>query len=203
MADNSVNDIDVISDVLKGNADAFEILLKRYDNYVFKILSRHIPYDMIEELAQEVFIRAYTSLPSFKGSGSFKSWLATISVRSCRDFWRQRYKDQEIPMSLLSDDHNQWLEKAVSAQSNDAYELLASKKEALDIINFALNKLSADDRMILTLLYLEELSVKETAEMLNLSYVNVKVKSYRLKAKLRRIITELLTKQNSSTRSEI
>ncbi|KJJ86110.1 ECF subfamily RNA polymerase sigma-24 factor, partial [Candidatus Omnitrophus magneticus] len=185
MESTVLSDSDIVEEVLSGNVEVFEGLVKRYDALVFKIVSRHIPYEMVGEVAHEVFVSAYLSLNTYKGTGTFKSWVAKISVRCCLDFWREKYRKKEIPISYLSDEPQQWFETIIADKSFKTYEKLQSKKYRSQLLEYALSRLSADDRMVLSLLYFEGFSVKETAELLRLSVVNVKVRAYRLRGKLR------------------
>ncbi len=90
------DDIDIIRRILEGEVDVFEKIISEYNGLVFKILSRHLPYQELEETAQEVFVRAYQSLPSFKNKSSFKFWLSSIAVRVCYNFWRKKYRNREV-----------------------------------------------------------------------------------------------------------
>jgi|SRR5271157_3441714 len=188
------HDNEIIKSILDGNTDEFEILLKRYDAYIFSIVSKHLPPEMIEEAAHEVFIRIYKSLPSYRAESPFKYWISKIAVRYCYDFWRERYKSREMPMSSLTDEHSKWVETVVSEQSMESFEKGEMLKESREVLQWALGKLTAEERMIITLLHLEELPVKEAADLLGWSTINVKVKAHRTRKKLRKIISELLNK---------
>jgi RNA polymerase sigma-70 factor, ECF subfamily len=82
-------DSQIIRQVLEGHVNAFEILLKRYQRQVFKIVGGHVPRDMVPEVASEVFVRAYIALPGYAARNTFGSWLTGIAVRSCYDYWRK------------------------------------------------------------------------------------------------------------------
>jgi len=72
-------------------------------------VKKHVPEAAIEETAQEAFVRAYQSLPTFKGTGNFSQWLSSIAVRTGYDYWRKAYRSREIPISALTDKHsNGW-----------------------------------------------------------------------------------------------
>lgn len=148
------------------------------------IVKRHVPYNHIEEIAQDVFVRAFQSLAGFKEAGRFKQWLSSIAHRTCYDFWRNRFKSKEIAMSDLSEINLNSLNSEVSSLSDQFFNETEAKKEAINILEVALEKLPARDRMIMELVYLEELSGKEVADLLGLSVVNVKVRSYRIKKSL-------------------
>ena len=184
-------DAEIVNQVVSGDVNAFERLLKRYQAHVVRIVRKHIPFDKVEEVAQDVFVRTYKSLPTFKGDDGFKQWLSTITIRTCYDFWRKHYRYREIPLSSLSEKHQVWLEEATSNSSSQSFYERDSQKEAREILDWALDKLSPEDRMVLELVYLEGYSIKEAANLLGWSTVNVKVRSFRARKKLHKLINEM------------
>lgn len=147
-----------------------------------------MPYQEVEETAQNVFVRAYQSLPTYKAKGNFKQWLSAIALRSCYDYWRKAYRSREVPMSSLTERHQDWLEEAMSEQSDQSFHEKSSQQEAIEILDWALGKLSAKDRMVMELVYLEGLSGKEAADLLGWSVANVKIRSLRSRRKLEKLL---------------
>ena len=188
---HSSADTEIVNQVVSGDVNAFERLLKRYQAHVVRIVKKHIPFDKVEEVAQDVFVRTYESLPTFKGDDGFKQWLSTITIRTCYDFWRKHYRYREIPLSSLSEKHQVWLEEATSNSSSQSFYERDSQKEAREILDWALDKLSPEDRMVLELVYLEGYSIKEAANLLGWSTVNVKVRSFRARKKLHKLIKKM------------
>lgn len=186
------HDNEIIRSILNGNTDEFEVILKRYDAYVFTIVSKHLPQEMIEEAAHEIFIRIYKALPSYRAESPLKFWISKISTRYCYDYWREQYKSKEVPLASLTEEHCQWLESAVSGQSQEHFAKEEMLKESREVLQWALSKLTAEERMVITLLYFEELPVKEVAALLGWTAINIKVKAHRLRSKLRKIISSLL-----------
>ena len=137
------SDSEIIQRIIDGDADAFAQILTRYKDYVMGIVSRHVPYDQAEETAHDAFIRAYQSLPTFKQKNKFRHWLASITVRTCYDFWRERYRSKEVSMSSLTQQHQEWLENVISDTSDRAFGEHGSRKEAREVLDWALAKLSA------------------------------------------------------------
>lgn len=187
------SDSEIIRRIIDGDVNSFEYLLKKYQDHVLRIVTKHIPYNEVEETAHNVFVRAYQALPGFKEQGSFKQWLSAITVRTCYDFWRKQYRSREFPMSDLSERHRDWLEKTLSSESDLSFSEESRAKEAGELLDWALSKLSAKDRMVLELVYLEGLSVREAADLLALSVSNVKVRSFRSRKKLEKILTALIS----------
>lgn len=190
------NDGEIVRQVVAGNVNAFEHLLKKYQYLVLAIVKKHVPSDQIEDTVQDVFVRTYRSLPTFKGN-SFGHWLSVIAVRTCYDFWREQYKSRELPMSLLTEEHLAWLNAALFDNSNQSFREAGLQKEAREVLDWALERLSAEDRMVLELVYLEGLSVKEAAGQLGWSTANVKVRLFRSRGKLYSLLTGAIADERS------
>jgi RNA polymerase sigma-70 factor (ECF subfamily) len=196
MQDNSteLSDIDTVYQVMNGNIDAFESLIERHKDVVLRIVKRHVPYNEIEDVVQNAFLRVYQSLSKFKGKGKFRNWICSITVRTCYDYWRKAYKNCEIPMSALTEEHQKWLDDVISIQSEAEIHEKAQEKQASELLEWALGKLSPKDRMIVELVYLENLSGRETAELLGWTVSNVKVRSFRAKGKLKSLLKKAMKK---------
>jgi RNA polymerase sigma-70 factor, ECF subfamily len=187
---SSLSDAEIVRQAAAGNVDAFEEVLKKYQRHVLNIIKKHVPYDQVEDIAQDVFIKIYQSLPlpTYQGENSFEHWVSTIAIRTCYDFWRKRYKSRELSMSSLSENQQTWLEEALSEASTQSFHQKGLEKEAKEILDWALDRLSAEDRMVVELVHLEGHSVKEAARLLGWSIANVKVRSFRSRNKLRQLL---------------
>ena len=184
------DDRDIVHEILEGEVDAFALLMTRYQDYVLAIVKRHAPADQAEELAQEVFIKAYQSLAGWRRQGRFRSWLSAIAVRTCYDFWRKHYRSREVPLSALSEAHRQWLDRALAEASESSWQKISRRREAREILDWVLDQLSAADRMVLELVYLEERSAKEAARLLGWTVANVKVRAFRAKRKITKLLLQ-------------
>ncbi len=187
-------DAEIICQVIDGDVNAFEYLFRKYMDHVLRIVKKHIPYDQVEEIAHDVFIRAYKSLPALRNRDGFKAWVSSIAIRTCHDFWRREYRSKERTISSLSKGHSDWLENIMSGQAVRSYNEKSKQKEARELLDGALAGLSADDRMVLELVYLEGLTCKETADLMGITVANVKVRSYRSRKKLKKMLSELTEK---------
>lgn len=186
------SDNDVVRQVLNGDVNAYESLVTRYSALVGKIVRKHVPREDAEEAIQDTFVRAYLSLATFRGEGSFSQWVSSIAVRTCYDYWRKAYRSREVPMSALTEKHQAWLEEVISDRSDHLLQQEDSLKDAREVLDWALRRLSAEDRMVLELVYLEGRSVKETADLLGWSTANVKVRSFRSRRRLERFLGEMI-----------
>jgi RNA polymerase sigma-70 factor, ECF subfamily len=177
-------DAEIVRQIVAGDVNAFERLVDRYQNLVLAIVKKHVPFDQVEDTLQDVFLRTYRSLATFKSDDGFKAWLSVIAVRTCYDYWRDHYKTRELPMSSLSEQHQAWLEATLSDQSSRSFYEKGAEKEAREVLDWALERLSAAERMVLELVYFEGHSVKEAAHLMGLSIANVKVRLFRSRRKL-------------------
>lgn len=185
-------DFEIVRRVIDGDVNAFETLLAKYKDPVFTMVAKHISRGHVEEVAHDVFVRAYQSLPSFKYKSSFKQWLFAIAIRTCYDFWRRAYRNRELPISSLTEDEQHWLEQTVADQSRQADSEEKARSEARALLDWALNKVSAEERMVLELVYLDGYSVKEAAGLLGWSIANVKIRCFRSRKKLRGLLAGIV-----------
>ena len=163
---------------LRGDDEAFTRLVRRYQADVGRWMWR-FTRDREEhvELVQEVFIAAFTSLRTYRGRGPFGRWLHAIAIRAGYAFWRRERRRAEP-----RDDIDQLLD--LQAQE-DSPECAVTAGAAVHGI---LAQLRPRDRLVLTLLYLDELSGAEAAEVTGWSQTMVKVQAWRAKQKLRKLL---------------
>jgi RNA polymerase sigma-70 factor (ECF subfamily) len=185
---NTANDLKIIRQVVDGDVNAFEVLLDKYENFILTIIKKHVPHDQIEETAQDVFMKVYTSLPNFKPTGTFKQWISSIAIRTCYDCLRKLYRNRELPMSSLTKRQQHWLETTVSAQSSQAFKAADTRNKVREVLDWALNQLTPQDRMVVELVYFEGLSGKEASKLLGWSVANIKVRAFRSRKKLRKLL---------------
>ncbi len=192
-SDHRSSDDEIIQNVLKGNVDDFEGLVRRYQAHVINMVKRHVPERDVEETAQEAIVRAYRSLSSYRGKGrGFKAWLSAVTIRACYDYWRKTYRSKEVPLSALSDDHKRWIENVTAEESAQSMREKAASDEARKVLDWGLSHLSAEDRMVLELVHFEGLTGREAAELLGWTTTNVKVRAFRARRKLEKILQEMI-----------
>jgi RNA polymerase sigma-70 factor (ECF subfamily) len=186
-----VDDDEIIKRVLDGEVNVYELLVNKYQSIVLSILKKRLPFEQVEEVAQLVFIKGYQSLPSYNAEGPVKNWLSSIAVKACYDFWRTSYKNKEVSVYSLSLEDKEWFDKALLEQSTQVLIKKGQESEAKELLNWALGKLSPEDKAVLELVYLEGLSHKEASELLGWSVANIKVRSFRSRRKLAEILKRL------------
>ena len=179
---------ELIAAVLKGDASSFEPLILKYSPRVFATARRYARLEReVEDIAQEVWLKAFQKLASFRGEAPFEHWLMRLTVRTCYDFLRGHQRNREAAFSELSDSENDWLERFVtgpdSASDNaDAARLLVER---------ILEQLSPPARLVITLLEIEEHSVKEISKLTGWSVPLVKVRAFRARAEMRKILARM------------
>jgi RNA polymerase sigma-70 factor, ECF subfamily len=186
MDQESQDDKELIGRIIAGDRQGFSELVDRYGRLALSTVRKHVPADHVEDTVQEVFLRVYQSLPSFAYQSGFGQWLSVIAVRTCYDFWRKQYRSRELTMSSLSEEQENWLTRTLLHDSEELIHEKGKQAEAVEILSRLLNSLSAGDRMVIELVYLEERSLKEAGELLGWSLANVKVRLFRARRKLRK-----------------
>ena len=189
-----LDEADIIEKILSGDINSFEILLQTYSHVVANIVRRHVPEDQVEDVAQEVFIKAFKSLAGLKNRNGFRPWVSSIAIKTCCDFWRKRYKSKEITMTTLAREHHDWMDRVFAEESTSSFESMCAQKEAREILDQALACLSPKDRMVVELVYLDGMTGKEAAKVLKWSTANVKVRCYRARKKLENALLEMRRK---------
>ena len=193
MAQSFRADDDLVRRVVAGETECFEDLMLRHRNHVRRIVGNHVPHDRVAEVAQEIFVKAYTGLGTYRFEEPFPHWLATIAVRSCYDFWRTQ-QVADVPVSALTADHHRWIDRVMAARSDEDFAEQARREEASEVLQWALARLSPENRLVVTLVHLDGHSIREAAALLGWSVVNVKVRAHRARRALRNILEELETR---------
>jgi RNA polymerase sigma-70 factor (ECF subfamily) len=179
---------ELIAAVLKGDAASFEPLVAKYSPRVFATARRYARRESeIEDIAQEVWLKAFDKLKSFRGEAPFEHWLMRMTVRTCYDFLRGHQRNRESSFSELSEPENDWLERFVTAPETATDNADAAKL----LIRRVMEKLSPQARLVITLLEIEDRSVKEIAQLTGWSVPLVKVRAFRARGEMRKILAKI------------
>ena len=174
-----LGDNEIISRVLKGEQNAYAELVNRYQAYVFTLVLRMIKSrEDAEEVAQDVFIKAYRSLADFRGESKFSTWLYTIANTTSITFLRKKKLD------VHSLDNEKVFEVADSKDSGFRANLV-EQKSRVNMVNEAIAMLSPDDAEIITLFYKAEQNLEEISKILRLETNTVKVRLHRARTRLK------------------
>ena len=174
------SDEDLVKDTQSGSDQAFELLMRRYSGTVRNLAARFCSdHSMVDDLAQEAFVKAFFKMKSFRGDSPFVFWLKKIAVRVCLDHYRYNKARRNISRkSSLPDDS--CLEKAESSPNMGSGQQI----EARLFLEEIMSKLQPPDRMVLVLLYGEGYDLKEISKLTGLSRANIKIRAYRIRQKL-------------------
>jgi RNA polymerase sigma-70 factor (ECF subfamily) len=179
-----MDDIAVIQLVLQGQQSAYAILVDRYRQYVFTIALRFVNNrETAEELAQDVFVKAFRYLADFKGNSKFSTWLYTIVNTTCLSHIRKK-KEETI---LLDNEKMVALTDHLGAGENPVSRMEQKSQQVM--IENALKQLPETDGQLLSLFYQGEQSVEEIGVILGLSTSNVKVRLFRARQKMKEILS--------------
>jgi RNA polymerase sigma-70 factor (ECF subfamily) len=170
--------LDVTASV-KGDEDAYERLVRRYEKQITGLLWRFTRDPVqCEELVQQVFVEAYFSLKTYRGDAPLLHWLRRIATRTGYRFWREKAKEpQEMPLPDFE----------IMEQIEAAEEDRIDPAEAAAVLHALLARLSAPDRLVLTLLYFERCGTQEIAERMGWSRAKVKTQALRARRKMKEI----------------
>jgi RNA polymerase sigma-70 factor (ECF subfamily) len=179
---------ELIAAVLKGDAASFEPLVGKYSPRVFATVRRYARRESeVEDIAQEIWLKAFNKLKSFRGEAPFEHWLMRMTVRTCYDFLRGHQRNRESSFSDLSEPENDWLERFVAAPESASENADAARL----LIGRVMEKLSPPARLVITLLEIEDRSVKEIAELTGWSVPLVKVRAFRARGEMRKILAKM------------
>jgi RNA polymerase sigma-70 factor (ECF subfamily) len=182
------SDADLISEVLAGDAASFEPLVQKYSPRLFGMARRYARReDEIQDIVQEIWIKAYQRLGSFRGDAPFEHWLMRLAVRTCYDFLRGHQRNRESSFSELTDPENDWLDTLATAPEQAKDDADAAKL----LIHRVLEELSPQARLVITLLEIEDRSVKEISAITGWSATLVKVRAFRARAQMRKILARM------------
>jgi len=170
---------EIISRILKGDQSAFSQLVERYKNYVFTLVLRFTENrEDAEEIAQDVFVKAYRSLADFRGDSKFSTWLFTITRTTCLSFLRKKKLDTQ---SLDNERTGLQLENRESSFSAN----LVEQKSRHAMLNQAIAMLSPDDAQVLNLFYKGDQTLEEIGKIMRMEPNTIKVKLHRARQRLK------------------
>ncbi len=179
---------ELIAAVLQGDSASFEPLVQKYSPRVFATARRYARRDSeVEDIAQEVWLKAFDKLKSFRGEAPFEHWLMRMTVRVCYDFLRGHQRNREASFSEISEPEEDWLDRFVADPSSAAEDADAARL----LIGRVLEKLSPEARLVITLLEIEDRSVKEIAKITGWSVALVKVRAFRARGEMRKILARM------------
>ena len=188
-------DTELVNRTKAGDVKAFEMLVVKYQRRIERLIGRMVrDVDLVPDIAQETFIRAYRALPQFRGESAFYTWLYRIAVNTAKKALMELKRDPTVTESALAtrddDDETSRVENELSdGETPDA--VLASKQVAA-AVNSAMLALSEDLRQAITLREIEGLSYEEIAELMDCPIGTVRSRIFRAREAIAQRLRPLL-----------
>ncbi len=179
MIQTGLTDSEIISKVLQGEQGQFALLVGRYQQYVFTLSLRFTDNrEDAEEIAQDIFVKAYRSLADFRGDSKFSTWLYTIVRTSCITHLRKKRLD------TISIDNDRMVIQLENHESGFRANAVEQKSRHI-LVNQAIRLLTPDDAQLITLFYKAEQSLEEIGLILGIGPNTAKVKLHRARQRLK------------------
>ncbi|MBI1979794.1 MAG: RNA polymerase sigma factor [Elusimicrobia bacterium] len=170
--DSEFSDLEIVREVLAGDRNAYEKIVKKYEQKVFRLCHSIVGAEDAEDAAQEIFLKTFESLSQFKAESSFSTWLYRIAANHCLNLLTKRKRKKEESLDSLI---QEWADKKTP---------FSQSLEDQDTVQTLLNLISPNEKVLLILREIEELSYAEIAETLEISLESVKVGLFRARESL-------------------
>jgi RNA polymerase sigma-70 factor (ECF subfamily) len=197
-------DIQLVERAKRGDTRAFEMLVIKYQRRIERLIARMVrDVDLVQDIAQESFIRAYRALPQFRGDSAFYTWLYRIAVNTAKKALVELKRDPLVMESALGsgqddDDETSRVERELTDGATP--EALLASKEIAETVNAAIEALSEDLRQAITLREIEGLSYEEIAEMMNCPIGTVRSRIFRAREAIAQRLRPLLDTREGGDR---
>lgn len=186
-------DDELVRRAVAGDNDAFEALVRKHSPRVFSIIGSFFRRrDLVEDVAQEVFAKAYFSLGTFTLGRSFEAWVAKIAVNACYDQLRSQRRRIEQQLPHESQQEDEWLELQMLEVARDRHASLERQRDANELAERLMSRLDPEDRLVLVLIDRDGYSVKDVSELTGWGQSKVKVRAFRARRTLRAAMKRLV-----------
>jgi RNA polymerase sigma-70 factor (ECF subfamily) len=190
----------LVERTVAGDQAAFELLVIKYQRRIQRLIGRMVrDVDLVEDIAQETFIRAYRALHQFRGDAQFYTWLYRIAINTAKKFLLELKRDPTVSESAFKtdrdDDETSWAGNEPIA--DETPESLLAAKEIAAAVNAAMMALPEELRQALTLREIEGLSYEEISEMMNCPIGTVRSRIFRAREAISAKVKPMLEKQTS------
>ncbi|MBI5925733.1 MAG: RNA polymerase sigma factor RpoE [Aquabacterium sp.] len=176
-------DAALVERVQRGDQKAFEMLVVKYQRRIERLIARMVrDVDLVEDIAQETFIRAYRALPNFRGESAFYTWLYRIAVNTAKKAMIGLKRDPvltESAMASVNDEEEGSSRVENELSDGETPESVLASRQIAQTVNAAIESLSEDLRQAITLREIEGLSYEEISEMMNCPIGTVRSRIFR------------------------
>jgi RNA polymerase sigma-70 factor (ECF subfamily) len=188
----------LVERTVAGDQKAFELLVIKYERRIQRLIGRMVrDVDLVEDIAQETFIRAYRALPQFRGDAQFYTWLYRIAVNTAKKFLMDLKRNptvSENSFKSAGDGETSPVENELT--STETPEAVLASKEIAVMVNSAMDALSEDLRQAITLREIEGLTYEEIADAMNCPVGTVRSRIFRAREAISLKIKPMLENQS-------
>jgi RNA polymerase sigma-70 factor (ECF subfamily) len=178
-----------VEKICRGETESFAPLLERYGKQIFSLIVRIVENrEDAEELTQDVFLKVYRSMDTFRGESSFSTWLYRIAFNIAVSATRK--KTGEMPAM------DEAMMENIPDESENEFSGEETNAQRLEYLNIALKKLPPEEKAMILMFYREDRSMEEIAQITGLTETNVKTKIFRIRKKLFVLIKKMESDKN-------
>jgi RNA polymerase sigma-70 factor (ECF subfamily) len=188
----------LVARTVAGDKAAFELLVIKYQRRVERLIGRMVrDVDLVEDIAQETFIRAYRALHQFRGDAQFYTWLYRIAVNTAKKFLLDLKRDPTITQAALSasDEEDETFRNRHEPTTDETPESVLAAKEIAQVVNDALEALPTDLKQAMTLREIDGMSYEDIAELMKCPMGTVRSRIFRAREAVSAKVKPLLEKQ--------
>lgn len=186
-------DEELVKATLEGDTYAFEEIVERYQRLVFHIIYHYVgARDVVEDLAQEVFLKVFRSLETFDMRGPLKAWVSRITANTCLDELRRNRKQKVVTFSDLGSDDESRIEEFFEQFTSQGILTEKDVSELFVLLEKLMGRLNDKDKMAFVLRELEGLSYADVAQAMETTEVAVRIRISRSKKKLQNDLEDIL-----------
>ena len=173
----------IIKKVVGGDSQAFEEIILRYQARVFATVRKYARRENeVDDIAQEVFIKVFRKLHTYRAEAPFEHWIMRLTVRTCYDFLQKHQRNKENSFTELTDPEKDWLQDFLKAPEDN----YSNQQGAKELVTRLMEMMSPSGQLILQLQEIEQKSVKEISEITGWSVSLVKVRAFRARKEMRK-----------------
>lgn len=188
----------LVERAVAGDQHAFELLVIKYQRRIQRLIGRMVrDVDLVEDIAQETFIRAYRALHQFRGDSQFYTWLYRIAVNTAKKFLLELKRDPTVSESAFKstdeDDETSWT--GIEPTSDETPESVLAAKEIAVVVSTALEALPEDLKQALSLREIEGMSYEEISALMNCPIGTVRSRIFRAREAISAKVKPMLEKQ--------
>ena len=189
MPDENFDERACLRRIGEGDESAASELLHHFHPFVLKLVRSHLPRRMSEEdLTQMIFIKIFQNLEQYAGKVPLSHWISRIAVNTCLNELRAEKRRPEFRLADFDPETSVAIERLARTEADLA--TVDDRRAAKSLLNRLLARLSPEDRLLVTLLHLEERSIQEIHALTGWSRSAIKVRAFRARARMKKMISQ-------------